>query len=301
MARLRARLVSSGWQAADIDLFLADFANNADALAKFDNGVLDPQAWKALKDRPQMRTDVAQLTAATKCLSNPKLKAIGIDEQAMGDIMTALKNDYATYGNTVKALDDEMLITLANFGEFLNNNPTSQFNNFAKVISDLKGGGFPNRKGSHWILKNISQDATTFGGKKVTFNTTQTVNGTNYYVDVEVDGDFVKFLEYKSGPNTIQDKDEFLREFVKRDLSNQRVSSLSQIEWRKDVADPTLKSRINGWLNSTEGRTELKKIDAAKANQLLGRTDLSNLDKDAIADAFISHLDDLNNFQSIFK
>jgi hypothetical protein len=79
------------------------------------------------------------------------------------------------------------------------------------------------------------------------------------------------------------------------------VSSLSQIEWRKDVADPTLKSRINGWLNSTEGRTELKKIDAAKANQLLGRTDLSNLDKDAIADAFISHLDDLNNFQSIFK
>ncbi|MCU0338139.1 MAG: HNH endonuclease, partial [Sediminibacterium sp.] len=46
VARLRARLVSSGWQAADIDLFLADFANNADALAKFDNGTLDFDVWK---------------------------------------------------------------------------------------------------------------------------------------------------------------------------------------------------------------------------------------------------------------
>jgi hypothetical protein len=46
VARLRARLVRNGWQAADIDLFLTDFANNADALAKFDNGTLDFDVWK---------------------------------------------------------------------------------------------------------------------------------------------------------------------------------------------------------------------------------------------------------------
>jgi hypothetical protein len=52
VARLRARLVSKGWQAADIDLFLADFANNAEALAKFANGALDPKTWFFLKERP---------------------------------------------------------------------------------------------------------------------------------------------------------------------------------------------------------------------------------------------------------
>jgi hypothetical protein len=89
VARLRARLVSSGWQAADIDLFLADFANNAEALAKFDNGGLDFDVWKKF----------ASLTGDTKAWVR---KSVALQERIKANRFTdadvdRLKNYYSTF------------------------------------------------------------------------------------------------------------------------------------------------------------------------------------------------------------
>jgi hypothetical protein len=90
-----------------------------------------------------------------------------------------------------------------------------------------------------------------------------------------------------------------LREFVKRDLSNPKVSSLSQIEWRKDVTDLTLKSRINGWLTSTEGRAELDALGFSKASQLFSTDEL--MTPQNFVERIIVNLNKDQVFISVFK
>lgn len=48
-------------------------------------------------------------------------------------------------------------------------------------------------------------------------------------------------IEYKSGPGSI-DKENFIREFVERDLNNGNITNLSQLEWR--IEDAILKNGL---------------------------------------------------------
>lgn len=50
VGRLRTKLAAApyNWPASDIDKFADDFTDNADALAKFESGALDVEAWKKL-------------------------------------------------------------------------------------------------------------------------------------------------------------------------------------------------------------------------------------------------------------
>jgi hypothetical protein len=151
------------------------------------------------------------------------------------------------------------------------------------------------------VIQDISADVATFGNQRIKFNATQNVNGSNYFVDAEIEGLSPKFFEYKSGPSTITKEEEFIREFVERDLKNSRVVDLSQVQWRKDVADATLKSRIVNYLRSPAGREALKTKKIRDLFQQLGRKSnptLSIDDTDDLLD-FLSQTDEW--FELIFK
>ena len=60
LRRVIQKLEDANWSKADIDAFTWDFQKSEDLLKKFDDGTLDPQAWKALKDGG---IDVAKRTA----------------------------------------------------------------------------------------------------------------------------------------------------------------------------------------------------------------------------------------------
>ena len=254
-----------------VDDFIKDFKGDANMLSKFDNGDISTKAWEALHSRPQLRKMPDLLENVTGTLNSRSMQRLGVNEDVISQIAKALDNDYKLAGNVsrlkIKALDDEMFSTLNKFGKFLDNNPQTELANFEKIISDLTNSGFPNRKGGHWIIKDIANDPKTFGGKKISFNVTQNVDDANYYADVVVEAGTgttkkYKFVEYKAGEHTIKKQEEFVREFIKRDLRNEQVSELSQLEWRRDVPDANLKDRILGYLKSDEGREALnsKKI-----------------------------------------
>jgi hypothetical protein len=85
-----------GWAKLDRDTFRADFENTEDLLKKFDDGTLDPNAWKALKDRLNLKKDLPTLTAMTNILKNPKAKAIfGTD----ADLQAAMKKFTDTHAS----------------------------------------------------------------------------------------------------------------------------------------------------------------------------------------------------------
>ena len=99
----------------------------------------------------------------------------------------------------------------------------------------------------------------------------------------------------------------FLKELVE-DLKG--INSMDEMGWFFDkkgdfVKDETyLKDNVMDALRSIEGKEYLKSISAAKANQLLERTDLrdaTELQREKISEVLISYFDDAGNFNKIFK
>jgi hypothetical protein len=284
-----------------LDDFVKDFSADANMLSKFDRGEYSIDAWQSLHSRAGFRISPDVLLNVTQALKSRSLQNLGINRAMIDRICRALLNDYKTYGNTVKALDNEMFTTLNNFGKFMDHNPETEFINFEKIISDLTSSGFPNRKGSHWVLKDIASDAGTFGGKRASFNVRQRVDDVDYYVDVavqersatEINGQ-TRFLEYKSGPNTIIKKEEFLREFVKRDLFNTNVRKPNQLSWRRDVVEDGLRKRIVDWLDSDETRELLNGASRDVRNKIIQMFD--DLGAEVGYEKSIRNTDDLITF-----
>lgn len=240
------------------DNFVKDFSGDANMLSKFDNGEYSTHAWEAMHSRPDLRKSQALLKNVTEALGSKSLERLGVDKAVIDKIARALKNDYGTYGDIVKALDNEMFITLNNFRKFLDKYPQTKLVNFEKIVSDLINSGFPNRKGSHWVLKGMANDTENFANKNIEFNAWQKINGGDYYPDVTVTGgDKPQYFEFKSGPYTMEKEVEFIREFVNRDLRLQDLTDLSQLHWKRDVGMDGIKKRIMGWLKTDEGKKAL--------------------------------------------
>jgi hypothetical protein len=134
VARLRARLVSNGWQAADIDLFIADFADNADALAKFESGVLDFDVWKKF----------ASLTGDTKAWVR---KSVALQERIKAKGLTneqidRLKDYYSTHNSpselTTFPNTSSNGIYFDEFGhpDFIRANAISERNHIVEIFMD---------------------------------------------------------------------------------------------------------------------------------------------------------------------
>ena len=94
--KAKLRIAPHEWSTADIDRFVDDFVDNTDALAKFESGVLDVEAWKALQDRPNLKKDLPTLTAMTNILKNPKAKAIFGTDADLQAAMNKFANTHAS-------------------------------------------------------------------------------------------------------------------------------------------------------------------------------------------------------------
>ncbi len=139
VARLRARLVSSGWQAADIDLFIADFANNAEALAKFDNGALDPKTWFFLKERPDWVKKNLNLHEKLKGESDDFLQKVN-DFYA-----TTIKNNTPVGFNGAGRYTNGVYFNEFGFPDFREFNPIGESYVFKEAVGN-RGSDFANAK-----------------------------------------------------------------------------------------------------------------------------------------------------------
>jgi hypothetical protein len=144
-------------------------------------------------------------------------------------------------------------------------------------------------------MEDIMKDAQTFTGKELRI---EEVLPSSKRIDVIIT-DPEKWIEYKwYATNETVTRQKFLEEFVERDLKY--VPGIDNLEWRIKGAKLS-KDKVKAYLSSSEGRIALKKIPAARANSLLGRTDLTDFNKEAIADAFIDYFDLDINYVKIFK
>ena len=97
--KAKLRIAPHEWSTADIDRFVDDFVDNTDALAKFESGVLDVEAWKKFasiggETRAWVRKSVA--------LQN-RIKAKGFTDADVD----RLKNYYSTFQKP-SAMKDEL-------------------------------------------------------------------------------------------------------------------------------------------------------------------------------------------------
>lgn len=195
-----------------------------------------------------------------------------------------------------------ILDDLDNFGEALEKHPI-EFENFKSIISKLTDNNPQNSQAAQWIIQDITQNAKEFTGKKWKFEQV-VVNSqnNNSYIDLAA-LDNSKYIEYKWITSGMVNKADFLNQFVKRDLFNKNLTSLSQLEWRIKGYKLS-KEKVLEYLSSKEGREALKKISAEKANKMLGRNDLKDLtqtQKDKMINALIEYFENKNNFNNIFK
>jgi predicted nucleotidyltransferase len=83
-------------------------------------------------------------------------------------------------------------------------------------------------------------------------------------------------------------------------LLTSRERDLDQIIW--SILDKKLSyETFLTYLKSFEGIEALKKIPANRANQLLGLSNLTDLNKPAISQAFVDHFTNFENYKKIFK
>lgn len=95
-------------------------------------------------------------------------------------------------------------------------------------------------------------------------------------------------------------KTDFLNQFVKRDLFNKNLTSLSQLEWRIK-GNKLSKEKVLEYLSSKEGREMLKDEKMKKLFEDFGKTNNKNLEIDDLGDLF-EFLNSNNDwFNLIFK
>jgi hypothetical protein len=170
-----------------------------------------------------------------------------------------------------------------------------QFTNGEYLVTRFFTNAEPDKQAVYWIMEDIMSDVQSFSGKSLEI---EMVLDNGKRIDV-VRANPKLWIEYKwSSTSETVSRSKFLDEFVSRDLT--KIDNLNNLQWRIK-GEKLTKNKVVEYLSSPEGRIELKKISATQANRILGRTDLSDLNKDAIADAFISYFNNDTNFTSIFK
>jgi hypothetical protein len=266
VARLRARLVSSGWQAADIDLFLADFADNADALAKFDNGALDPQAWRALSVHTVLRKDPTILQKATSVLKK------GHVNQADFETIISVNKGLGARASAVADLLDD----LDNFALYRNQS------GFGAIISGLKADWYngAGADGANWVIAALRKEgAATFPATTTNFEVSKTIGSNTRRYDAIVDNAITvggaprnRYFEFKSYGSVPPSN--FAEQFI-NDLNNGDIIDLSQLKWYFDAAknppnfEINMKAAIDGLtLNGTLASKFIKDIPNPTGNDL---------------------------------
>ena len=228
-----------GWATDDINLFNNTF--------KETQTLENAKSWKLLKDagRTQLMKNADVLEALTKARNNPILKKLGFTD----DILVKIKASTLKEGAFKNILDD-----LDDFATALDKN-SIQIQNPTAIISKLLDNNPNNSQAVHWIMQDITQSVKEFAGKKLTFEFSLKNSSQNTaHIDVITDDLPPLLIEYKWLTKGTVSKDDFIREFVKRDLFN--ISDLSKLQWRIKGGKLT-KEKVLEYLSSPEAKNIL--------------------------------------------
>ena len=250
------------WKADDINLFNNTF--------KGTQTLENAKSWKLLKDagRTQLMKNADVLETLTKARNNPILKKLGFTD----DILIKIKASTLKEGAFKNILDD-----LDDFATALDKN-SIQIQNPTAIINKLLDNNPNNSQAVHWIMQDITQSVKEFAGKKLTFEFSLKNSSQNTaHIDVITDDLPPLLIEYKWLTKGTVSKEDFIREFVKRDLFN--ISDLSKLQWRIKGSKLT-KEKVLEYLSSPEAKiilnsfSEEKKMNLFKNyNKLKGITD----------------------------
>jgi len=219
--------------------------NNLEFIEKI--GSKNYKSWKLLRDagRTQLMKNADVLETLTKARNNPILKKLGFTD----DILVKIKASTLKEGAFKNILDD-----LDDFATALDKN-SIQIQNPTAIISKLLDNNPNNSQAVHWIMQDITQSVKEFAGKKLTFEFSLKNSSQNTaHIDVITDDLPPLLIEYKWLTKGTVSKDDFIREFVKRDLFN--ISDLSKLQWRIKGSKLT-KEKVLEYLSSPEAKNIL--------------------------------------------
>lgn len=237
------------------DDFDADFENNPTRQeALLDNPNL-ADGWVAASARADLRIDLNVLNRATDILHNPKLKAAGLDSQALQKILSVHKKADKNGPDINEMLDN--ILAAEKFAD----SP-----GFNKVLSSLKNArhnGIP-LIGANYTLKFLKEKG---GNLTDVIFEEKIVDGKRVVDMIATVGEKTIYYEFKSVKKLPPDK--FGEQFTK-DLKN--ASSLDEIRWVFDSTKATaseLAAKKNSLLNQLE--KSLKKLDEEELNRMTSK------------------------------
>lgn len=211
-------------------------------------GTKNYKSWKLLRDagRTQLMKNADVLETLTKARNNPILKKLGFTDEILVKIKASTLKEGA-FKNILDDLDD--------FATALDKN-SIQIQNPTAIINKLLDNNPNNSQAVHWIIQDITQSVKEFAGKKLTFEFSLKNSSQNTaHIDVITDDLPPLLIEYKWLTKGTVSKDDFIREFVKRDLFN--ISDLSKLQWRIKGSKLT-KEKVLEYLSSPEANEMLE-------------------------------------------
>lgn len=211
-------------------------------------GTKNYKSWKLLKEagRTQLMKNADVLETLTKARNNPILKKLGFTDEVLVKIKASTLKEGA-FKNILDDLDD--------FATALDRN-SIQIQNPTAIISKLLDNNPNNSQAVHWIMQDITQSVKEFTGKKLTFEFFAKNSSQNTaHIDVITDDLPPLLIEYKWLTKGTVSKEDFIREFVKRDLFN--ISDLSKLQWRIKGSKLT-KEKVLEYLSSPEANEMLE-------------------------------------------
>jgi len=270
--------------------FLADLAKNTDDagslaanMSKIDEGIVD--SWKVLENRPKLKLKIDALESVSNLLKNPSRTKLGLTDEVISNIKASKLDD-----GSFKAIIDD----LDAFGKKLVNKSDIEFENFNSLFGKLTDNNTQNSQAAQWIIQDITNNTDDFVGKKWKFEASVTNSDGNIaFIDAASSEIPPMRIEYKWLTSSTVSKDEFIREFIKRDLFN--ATDLSKLQWRIKGQKLT-KDKALEYLTSNEGKEALNKFSKQQKELLFKNYD----ELEGITDKNVQ--DFLNsNFEKIFK
>jgi hypothetical protein len=247
------------WDQELKDALRADIASTTEIKLLFtnSNNKLElAEAWKLLKkagriggnnlDNGLTRNPKA-LQALAGIRKNPYLKNLSLDDNILSNIKGHAGASY-----------DAVIDDLNTLATMVGTNPNTIFTNFEQCLSILRGENVNYRQGVHWMIRDVGSDKATFSGKTLKFEfRVSNANENNAYIDLLINDNPFKYIEFKSGPGSIT-RTTFIDQFINRDLLN--VDQIDQIEWRITGRNLT-KQEVITYMSSDVGKSALNKSD----------------------------------------
>ncbi|QEC44682.1 hypothetical protein [Pseudobacter ginsenosidimutans] len=245
--------------------------------------------WQA--NRTELRKSADALFIYTEAIRNPKLRQLGFTD----DILARVKGSRLDEGSFVTVMTD-----LDRFGKTMAAHPTIEFDNFGSLIGKLTDGNPQNTQAAHWIIQDLTENANDFAGKKWNIELSVKNSDDNYaFIDLASNGDPQKFIEYKWLTINTVSKEDFIREFLKRDLYNPDLRGLSLLEWRIK-GNKLAKAKVQEYLKSAEGREALESLGYEKAKALFP-DDIAKFNEDNFVSFIINKFNQDDVFSAVFK